>query len=49
MKTGQKQGPKVFKKWPAQKLDKIHQYAFWAWGFVGACFKNGRCNFFKCD
>jgi hypothetical protein len=49
MKTGLKQGLKEFKERHAQKLEKVHWYAIWAWGFVGACFGEGRCNFFKCD
>jgi hypothetical protein len=49
METGLEQGLYVFKKPPAQKLEKIHGYAIWAWGFVGGCFREGRCNFFKCD
>jgi hypothetical protein len=39
MKTALEQGLKVFKKRPAQKLEKIHRYAIWAWGFVGTCFR----------
>jgi hypothetical protein len=27
MKTGLEQGLKVFKRWPAQKLETIHRYA----------------------
>jgi hypothetical protein len=47
MKTGLEQGLKVYKKRPAQKLEKIRWYANWAWGFVGACFGDGRFNFFQ--
>jgi hypothetical protein len=43
--AGLEQGLYVFKKQPAQKLDVVHRYAIWAWGFVGACFGEGRCNF----
>ncbi len=44
-----KQGLKVVKKRSAQKLEKIHGYAIWAWGFVGACFREGGRNFFNSD
>jgi hypothetical protein len=49
METGLEQGLKVFKKRPAQKLKEMHGYAIWARGFVGACFGEGRYNFFKCN
>jgi hypothetical protein len=48
-KTGLKYRMKVFKKWHAQKLEKLHWYALWAWGFMDAAFGEGKCNFFKCD
>jgi hypothetical protein len=49
MKTGLEQGLKVINKRLAQKLEKTHRYAIWSWGFLGACFGEGRCNFVMCD
>ncbi len=49
IEAGLRQGLKVFKKRSAQKLEKIHGYAIWARGFVGACFSEGGRNFFNSD
>ncbi len=49
IEAGLKQGLMVFKKRSAQKLEKIHGYAIWAWRFVGACFREGGRNFFNSD
>jgi hypothetical protein len=38
LETGLEQGLRIFKKWPAQELEKVHWYAIWARGFVVACF-----------
>ncbi len=49
VETSLEKGVKVFRERLAQTLKKIHWYAIWAWGFVGAGFGEGRCNFLKCD
>jgi hypothetical protein len=39
MKTGLEQGLQVFKKWPAQKPEKVYMDAIRARGFVGVFFR----------
>jgi hypothetical protein len=38
MKTCMEKGLQVSKESPPHKLEKVHEYAIRAWGFVGAGF-----------